>query len=104
MEELRGAGAHHNVTALSDRIAHQLVQRPDLVVKLMLHEPHMLVLCEVAHALPPRDDDAAARPVLEPVLLEHGGVATAVEKKENPLAPMSLSPDNTILSSAQRTP
>jgi len=53
LEELRGAGAHHNVTALGNRIAHQLVQSPDLVVKLMLHKPHMLVLCEVAHALPP---------------------------------------------------
>lgn len=81
LEELRGAGAHHNVTALGHRIAHQLVQRPDLVVKLMLHKPHMLVLCEVAHALPPGDDDAAARPVLEPVLLEHGGVATTVKEK-----------------------
>lgn len=42
---------------------------------LLLHEPHVLALREVAHALVAQNHRDAPLPVLEPKLLEHGGIA-----------------------------
>lgn len=75
LKELRGARAHHNVTPFRDRVSHETMQRPNLLIQVFLHEPNMLALREVAHPLVPQDDGDAGGAVPEPEILEHGGIA-----------------------------
>jgi len=77
-EELRGAGADEDVVPVDGGVADQPVQPPHLVVQARLQEPaHVADVREVAHGLPPRDDDLGGGPRPPPELLEHGRVAAA---------------------------
>ena len=90
-EELGGAGADEDVVAVDGGVADDAVEAAHLAVELRLEEPADVGhVGEVAHRLPPRDDDLRRVAGLPPELLEHGRVAAAQHPRMSELHFLSI--------------
>ncbi len=83
LKQLGRTHTHHNVSILCHSVSHKAVQFADRLLQIRIHKQEGVVfVCEIAHALPCWDASGCLWSKSKPIRLEHCGIATAAQHKQ----------------------